>query len=909
LVSKFCNQLKDRYYLESNASGNLFIEVHSVENYRLFNQKSNNVNLGITKIGSTNEKLGTLRLKISSIVPMSVDEQQHAWEFHKENTAPLERGRNANTLHRDTHNKYSPETLSQNESQIKLFESLVSPSEHEEYRVNDKKTSSDILIHWLSYIKFMQDTYPASTQPIFLLLERCTRALLPIRKYQNDVRFIRVCILYADKTSFPADVYKFLHQNKVGSETALFWVAWAWVMEKKEDFKFCEKIFLKGLAKKAKPFQMLEKRHKQFQRRMCRHMLNRSENRNEEIDENDNLDLATRKSLQPLSRQGAAHNQRSMSFNQENEDRSGHGNPGFIRNQQRRHQEQTGDESQRRTFTRMNTEKNVEQGRSNSSKGVGFEVFVESDSENNGYNLDQENGRNSRQRRLVKDSEKRKENIGKTERWSDRGRLETNTANGPQQHLTRVPSQSGPMFEVFEDENCSYSDRNVKRKQSNRPTALKQKKKAGVADKLNKDPLRYVRNPEKVAQDGLKILNGKEKEEILERGKNNKGIKDSASHAFDEKIISGKIYGQEMCFEEHRAYLKGYKILPSSLNFSLLKENQMSPAASPLSVEMEDVSVATSVRDGDQIKLPSPRRILREGKDRNINLSCISNASSTLNEHDVVGARAEPTINTKFAMHELSMMFSSPGVSSVRKPEKDTKKPFFKVYNENKRMLEENERKCDENESVLKKTEHNPFEVYEDRYEDVDQDQSKENASLKSNDGGDTATFSIFNEIASSLSPICNKNDTSNISLQNSSEISKNNVMRGESNVHHGNDEAIVSGSGTEIFSIYEDTNDEEKLPARLSRKDKHDFAIFEEDIKSCKKLKEKDNESEGDTATFSIFNDIFQESNMEKEMKGVEEKNMKETQISEENKFSTFCDDENVDNLSKKLKFAVSLD
>jgi hypothetical protein len=66
----------------------------------------------------------------------------------------------------------------------------------------------DPLVPWLSYIKFVQETYPADTQQSFLLMERCTRAFIGKKRYMNDVRFIRVCILYADRTSSPTEVYK-----------------------------------------------------------------------------------------------------------------------------------------------------------------------------------------------------------------------------------------------------------------------------------------------------------------------------------------------------------------------------------------------------------------------------------------------------------------------------------------------------------------------------------------------------------------------------------------------------------------------------------------------------------------------------------------------------------------------------
>ena len=48
-------------------------------------------------------------------------------------------------------------------------------------------------------------------------MERCTRALLHRQEYKNDVRFIRVCVTYADKTSSPADVFQILASTLGGN--------------------------------------------------------------------------------------------------------------------------------------------------------------------------------------------------------------------------------------------------------------------------------------------------------------------------------------------------------------------------------------------------------------------------------------------------------------------------------------------------------------------------------------------------------------------------------------------------------------------------------------------------------------------------------------------------------------------
>jgi uncharacterized membrane-anchored protein YhcB (DUF1043 family) len=68
-----------------------------------------------------------------------------------------------------------------------------------------------------------------------------------------------------------------MHSNKIGEKVALFWIAWAWVTEKAENFKLTDQIFQKGKAKKAEPKDLLKKRYDHFRRRMVKHFLERDE--------------------------------------------------------------------------------------------------------------------------------------------------------------------------------------------------------------------------------------------------------------------------------------------------------------------------------------------------------------------------------------------------------------------------------------------------------------------------------------------------------------------------------------------------------------------------------------------------------------------------------------------------------
>eukprot|EP00586_Coscinodiscus_wailesii_P019822 CAMPEP_0172517578 /NCGR_PEP_ID=MMETSP1066-20121228/286246_1 /TAXON_ID=671091 /ORGANISM="Coscinodiscus wailesii, Strain CCMP2513" /LENGTH=1458 /DNA_ID=CAMNT_0013299657 /DNA_START=234 /DNA_END=4610 /DNA_ORIENTATION=+ len=632
----------------------------------------------------------------------------------KENAAPLERGRNIKTLMKKSIALSDADRHRANK-QKKHYERLVRDTED-----NSVDVEGDPLVHWLSYIKFVQETFPSDTQATFLLLERCARALLNDPRYQNDVRFIRVCILYADKTSTPMDIFKFLHQKKVGSKTALFWVAWAWVAEKAGDYSFAEKVFLKAKDKGAKPTKLLEERHIHFQRRMSRHWLNsNSDNHNSVEGEQEEK----RETLAPLSRHGARYNQRSRGDNIEYtiDENTGQrvplrqGNGAISRSSSRSSNRQTSRNNGRNTVN---------------ARPKSFSIFTEEDVDDDDYNLNQsyiENAGDQRRRRrkLEKESESRKENIMKEERWNVRGGLYSHSDSaGPAIDSTRPAPQAGSTFDVFVDEECAKGnnvseesrkrDKRIDIEKSN-VRSLRQRVEGGIADKLSRDPLRYIKNPSKVVSDQARIEKDGNKYEVKKGGsrddenhgsrsiKSKKGAKGDLKVTsvtpllqcgFNKELVGKDSNGQECCFEEARARAKYFKRMASSCNFNYLKEttddSAMSITAETIEVDesvlMEDDNIHETLDIGNMNlncslnKSSETELYINETRNNVINQS---SASSNLDETNAVGViddeKLEPTINTKFAMRELSMMFASPGMDKQNGKEanQSNAKPFL----------------------------------------------------------------------------------------------------------------------------------------------------------------------------------------------------------------------------------------
>lgn len=156
---------------------------------------------------------------------------------------------------------------------------------------------------------------------------------------------------------------------------------------------------------------------------------------------------------------------------------------------------------------------------------------------------------------------------------------------------------------------------------------------------------------------------------------------------FDKRLLKDA-NGVEQSVEEARAVCRCFKAAPVSVNFNLLHVAEVDQSVdmmgdSQMDLDdddsIEDVSMAESVRassrkttDGKQPRKMTKLASTKKGRvlfkqevsfEASLNQTAISAASSAVNEAEAVGlpmGKEEETINTKFAMKELSMMFSSP---------------------------------------------------------------------------------------------------------------------------------------------------------------------------------------------------------------------------------------------------------
>ena len=202
--------------------------------------------------------------------PLSVLEQKsstpitpfEAIESQKENVQPRARGRSAHALSTtlSMHHKERQETLA---AQRREWEERVNGEENQD--------SDDPLEAWCSYVKWCIDNYPegkSSESGIVPLLERVTRLFRESEQYQNDSRYLRLWILYAQHTDVPRDVFQFLLSNEIGTKLASLYEELANVLESHEVYDEADDTYKLGIARRASPLDRLKRRYNEYQARI-----------------------------------------------------------------------------------------------------------------------------------------------------------------------------------------------------------------------------------------------------------------------------------------------------------------------------------------------------------------------------------------------------------------------------------------------------------------------------------------------------------------------------------------------------------------------------------------------------------------------------------------------------------------
>lgn len=223
-----------------------------------------------------------------------------AIEAHKENVQPLIQGRSAHAL-----NNALSQRQAELQKQRKQFEELVESEENEE--------SDDPLDAWQKYVKWCIDNYPSgqsSESDLLVILERCTRLFKQSTQYRNDVRYLRMWILYARNVDCPSDVYNYLLANEIGTSLASLYEELALVYEGQESYEKSDETYRMGIHRSAQPIDRLKKRYAEYQNRI---LSKSNEGENQRITYKDALRSAMNKAQRSML--GTKSGSTSMSAN------------------------------------------------------------------------------------------------------------------------------------------------------------------------------------------------------------------------------------------------------------------------------------------------------------------------------------------------------------------------------------------------------------------------------------------------------------------------------------------------------------------------------------------------------------------------------------------------------------------
>lgn len=120
---------------------------------------------------------------------------------------------------------------------------------------------------WLLYIGWIQETYITGSlrKNLVPVLEKCFDIFQHDRQYQQDFRFLKLWIVYADCVKCPDEIFAFMQYNAVGTTHALFYRAFSAYLFSIKSYEKAEDVLQQGINLHAKPTQQLKSELKSLQ--------------------------------------------------------------------------------------------------------------------------------------------------------------------------------------------------------------------------------------------------------------------------------------------------------------------------------------------------------------------------------------------------------------------------------------------------------------------------------------------------------------------------------------------------------------------------------------------------------------------------------------------------------------------
>ncbi|KAH8252531.1 hypothetical protein KR032_000386 [Drosophila birchii] len=171
----------------------------------------------------------------------------------KENIQPLASGRNVSLLQASLSldSAQGQELHAQRSKLKKEVESYV---------------GEDPLEPWHAYICWIEQSYPAggSESKLQVVLKDCLTKFEKDVRYQQDRRFIKLFIKFAQEQKNPIELYQEMYSRGTGTMLADFYIAWAYCCDLSGNMHKADEIFRLGLQCRAQPLEELREAHQHF---------------------------------------------------------------------------------------------------------------------------------------------------------------------------------------------------------------------------------------------------------------------------------------------------------------------------------------------------------------------------------------------------------------------------------------------------------------------------------------------------------------------------------------------------------------------------------------------------------------------------------------------------------------------
>ncbi|XP_020815379.1 uncharacterized protein LOC110189588 [Drosophila serrata] len=171
----------------------------------------------------------------------------------KENIQPLASGRNVSLLQASL-------SLDSAQGQELLAQRSKLKKEVENY------AGEDPLEPWHAYICWIEQSYPAggSESKLQAVLKDCLTKFEKDVRYQQDRRFIKLFIKFAQEQKNPIELYQEMYSRGTGTMLADFYIAWAYCCDLSGNMHKADEIFRLGLQCRAQPLEELREAHQHF---------------------------------------------------------------------------------------------------------------------------------------------------------------------------------------------------------------------------------------------------------------------------------------------------------------------------------------------------------------------------------------------------------------------------------------------------------------------------------------------------------------------------------------------------------------------------------------------------------------------------------------------------------------------